>query len=280
MRQIILTIWKIKKLEKWYTKQKTKRYIEKPNIKNIKNAKRLKDEINNIDNMKKKLFCEKRTGVVEPELGAGLGLNVRQRPGESRSSERTEDNIPWHSPQFVLSPLGTCSRFWSERKVRSAPAQAAAYRKRKGQGPRGKEAKRQRGREAERQRFACHFLNIFHFRWWFSVVCTTQLPVMDVSARTTWRVQRCVISIVNCRIQWTNRKLNAHCSFGLLLKARLLQCLLFFCWACHSGVTFSCFHVSMYHALHSHMCLGGGLAQRWTSSSGLMLRVIKPLQCF
>ena len=59
---------------------------------------------------------------------------------------------------------------------------------------RGREAERQRGREAERQVFGCHFLdknfhhlNIFHFRRWISVVCTTQLPVIAVSARTTMK---------------------------------------------------------------------------------------------
>ena len=41
-----------------------------------------------------------------------------------------------------------------------------------------------------------------------------------------WRAQRSVISIVNCRIPWTNRDLNVHCAFGISLKACLLQCLL------------------------------------------------------
>ena len=51
--------------------------------------------------------------------------------------------------------------------------------------------------------------------------------------------------------------------------------------ACHSGVTFSRFHVSMQHSLQWHMCLGGaGYAQRWTSSSGVMLRVIKQHSVF
>ena len=169
-----------------------------------------------------------RIGVVEPELGVGLGLDVRQKPGESRSSERTEDSIPKHSLLFVLSPPGTSPRFSSETRAMRACSGANTSEKRvKGQGPRakgqgrhqrqrskeakrqrgneakrqrGKEAKRQRGREAkrqrgrERQRFACHFLdnnfhhlNIFHFRRWLSVVCTTQLPVMAVSARTTMK---------------------------------------------------------------------------------------------
>ena len=43
-----------------------------------------------------------------------------------------------------------------------------------------------------------------------------------------WRAQRSVISIVNCRIPWTNRDLNVYCAFGIYLKACLLQCLLIF----------------------------------------------------
>ena len=43
-----------------------------------------------------------------------------------------------------------------------------------------------------------------------------------------WRAQRSVISIVNCRIPWTNRDLNVYCAFGISLKACLLQCLLIF----------------------------------------------------
>lgn len=39
-----------------------------------------------------------------------------------------------------------------------------------------------------------------------------------------WRAQRTVISIVNCRIPWTNRNLNVNCAFGISLKACLLQC--------------------------------------------------------
>ena len=41
-----------------------------------------------------------------------------------------------------------------------------------------------------------------------------------------WRAQRSVISIVNCRIPWTNRDLNVYCAFGTCLKACLLQRLL------------------------------------------------------
>ena len=40
-----------------------------------------------------------------------------------------------------------------------------------------------------------------------------------------WRAQRSAISILNCRIPWTNRNLNAYCAFGISLKACLLQCL-------------------------------------------------------
>ena len=42
-----------------------------------------------------------------------------------------------------------------------------------------------------------------------------------------WRAQRSAISIVNCRIPWTDRDLNAYCAFGISPKACLLQCLCF-----------------------------------------------------
>jgi hypothetical protein len=51
-----------------------------------------------------------------------------------------------------------------------------------------------------------------------------------------WRAQRSVISIVNCRIPWTNRDLNVYCAFGISLKACLLQCLLIFMPLMHSKV--------------------------------------------
>ena len=38
-----------------------------------------------------------------------------------------------------------------------------------------------------------------------------------------WRVQQSVISMLNSRISWINRDLNAHCAFGVFLKACLLQ---------------------------------------------------------
>jgi len=41
-----------------------------------------------------------------------------------------------------------------------------------------------------------------------------------------WRVQQSVISMLNSRISWINRDLNAHCAFGVFLKACLLQRLL------------------------------------------------------
>ena len=50
-----------------------------------------------------------------------------------------------------------------------------------------------------------------------------------------WRAQRSVISIVNCRIPWTNRDLNVYCAFGISLKACLLQCLLIFMPLAHSN---------------------------------------------
>lgn len=42
-----------------------------------------------------------------------------------------------------------------------------------------------------------------------------------------WRVQQSVISMLNSRISWINRDLNAHCAFGVFLKACLLQRLFF-----------------------------------------------------
>ena len=38
-----------------------------------------------------------------------------------------------------------------------------------------------------------------------------------------WRVQQNVISMLNSRISWINRNLNAHCAFGVFLKTYLLQ---------------------------------------------------------
>ena len=38
-----------------------------------------------------------------------------------------------------------------------------------------------------------------------------------------WRVQQSVISMLNSRISWINRDLNAHCAFGVFPKACLLQ---------------------------------------------------------
>ena len=60
-----------------------------------------------------------------------------------------------------------------------------------------------------------------------------------------WRAQRSVISIVNCRIPWTNRDLNVYCAFGISLKARLLQCLLIFMPLTYSK-TFWCCHVCVF----------------------------------
>ena len=58
-----------------------------------------------------------------------------------------------------------------------------------------------------------------------------------------WRAQRSVISIVNCRIPWTNRDLNVYCAFGLFLKACLLQCLLIFMPLTHANCSLTwCSH--------------------------------------
>ena len=57
----------------------------------------------------------------------------------------------------------------------------------------------------------CNF--IYNFQRWMSWL------------EQRWRAQRSAISIVNCRIPWTNRILNAYCAFGISLKACFLQCL-------------------------------------------------------
>ena len=64
---------------------------------------------------------------------------------------------------------------------------------------------------------------------WFSTSCIKHNFQRRMSRlEQRWRAQRSVISIVNCRIPWTNRDLNVYCAFGISLKARLLQCLLIF----------------------------------------------------
>ena len=60
-----------------------------------------------------------------------------------------------------------------------------------------------------------------------------------------WRAQRSVISIVNCRIPWTNRDLNVYCAFGIYLKARLLQCLLISMPLAHSD-SHRCCHAGVF----------------------------------
>ena len=75
-----------------------------------------------------------------------------------------------------------------------------------------------------------------------------------------WRAQRSVISIVNCRIPWTNRDLNVYCAFGISLKARLLQCLLIFMPLTYSNLlVLSCVRVcvprilvTLTHSVHRY----------------------------
>ena len=75
-----------------------------------------------------------------------------------------------------------------------------------------------------------------------------------------WRAQRSVISIVNCRIPWTNRDLNVYCAFGTYLKACLLQCLLIFMPLTHSNsLVLSCVRVcvprilvTLTHSVHRY----------------------------
>ena len=72
--------------------------------------------------------------------------------------------------------------------------------------------------------------SVFAYRFgWLSTSCIKynfQRRMSRLEQR--WRAQRSVISIVNCRIPWTNRDLNVYCAFGISLKACLLQCLLIF----------------------------------------------------
>ena len=71
--------------------------------------------------------------------------------------------------------------------------------------------------------------------WRFGVItCQWLLPFSTYNFQRwmsrfeqRWRAQRSAISIVNCRIPWTDRDLNAYCAFGISLKACLLQCLCF-----------------------------------------------------
>ena len=53
-----------------------------------------------------------RSGRARARCRARIGCTAKgEGQRESHSSERTEDNTPWHSLQFVSSPPGTCSRF-------------------------------------------------------------------------------------------------------------------------------------------------------------------------
>jgi hypothetical protein len=63
-----------------------------------------------------------------------------------------------------------------------------------------------------------------------------------------WRAQRSVISIVNCRIPWTNRDLNVYCALGISLKACPLQSLCWFIQA-HCIVCVSVFYCVLWCAL-------------------------------
>ena len=68
-----------------------------------------------------------------------------------------------------------------------------------------------------------------------------------------WRAQRSAISILNCRIPWTNRNLNAYCAFGISLKACLLQCLCLFIPA-KSHCTICCECLCLMMCMHLMMC--------------------------
>ena len=73
-----------------------------------------------------------------------------------------------------------------------------------------------------------------------------------------WRVQQNVISMLNSRISWINRDLNAHCAFGVFLKACLLQRMFSIInklsWLCHAWLLYAlCVtaNLPLTHAMHS-----------------------------
>ena len=84
--------------------------------------------------------------------------------------------------------------------------------------------------------------NVSAYRSWWSSTCFIDYNFQRRMSRLEqrWRAQRSVISIVNCRIPWTNRDLNVYCAFGISLKACLLQCLLIFMPPAHSKAIWYC----------------------------------------
>ena len=72
------------------------------------------------------------------------------------------------------------------------------------------------------------YVTVFCFGWITTSCIKHNFQRRMSRLEQRWRAQRSVISIVNCRIPWTNRDLNVYCAFGILLKACLLQCLLIF----------------------------------------------------
>ena len=74
---------------------------------------------------------------------------------------------------------------------------------------------------------------------------------MDVSARTTMKgAAKCD---KHCELQDSvnQQKVERILLFRVFPESMFASVsFVFFCGACHSGVTFSCFHVSMQHSLH------------------------------
>ena len=77
-----------------------------------------------------------------------------------------------------------------------------------------------------------------------------------------WRAQRSVISIVNCRIPWTNRDLNVYCALGISLKACLLQSLFWFIPA-HCIVCVSVFYCVSWCSLPLTHVIHGAWSPDW-----------------
>lgn len=69
----------------------------------------------------------------------------------------------------------------------------------------------------------CYCIEMFLVFGWVYPVCQYNFQHWMSWLGWWWRVQQSVISMLNSRISWINRNLNAHCAFGVFLKACLFQ---------------------------------------------------------
>ena len=90
------------------------------------------------------------------------------------------------------------------------------------------------------------YVTVFCFGWITTSCIKHNFQRRMSRLEQRWRAQRSVISIVNCRIPWTNRDLNVYCAFGISLKACLLQCLLIFMPLTHCTKLVWCCHVCVF----------------------------------